>query len=125
MHRLFVFNVALKHLISRRCLLVAVEHDQCAATQECHAVDTEHNTPPRHSTQTQGRLVLYENINAYIINTYVPHEVKYQRALVKRIPLIWNVTLEFTTTHFNVLSQTRSGNPSPTFLTYNRERSTL
>ena len=33
-------------------------------------------------------------------------------------PLMWNVTLEFTTTHFNVLGQTRLGNPSPTFNTH-------
>ena len=30
-------------------------------------------------------------------------------------PLIWNVTLEYTTTHFNFLGETRPGNPSPTF----------
>ena len=30
---------------------------QCAATQECHAADTGHDTPPRHSIQTQGRPV--------------------------------------------------------------------
>ena len=28
--------------------------------------------------------------------------------------LMWNVTLEYTTTHLNTLGQTRSGNPSPT-----------
>ena len=31
--------------------------------------------------------------------------------------MMWNVTLKYKTTHFNVLSQTRSGNPSPTSLT--------
>ena len=35
-------------------------------------------------------------------------------------PLIWNVTLEYTTTHFNVLGQTRPGNPSPTLHTHQR-----
>ena len=35
-------------------------------------------------------------------------------------PLIWNVTLEYTITHFNVLGQTRPGNPSPTFHTHQR-----
>ena len=35
--------------------------------------------------------------------------------------LMWNVTLEYTTTHFNVLGQTRSGNPSPTFHTQQRK----
>ena len=31
---------------------------------------------------------------------------------------MWNVTLEYTATHFNVLGQTRPGNPSPTFHTH-------
>ena len=35
-------------------------------------------------------------------------------------PLTWNVTLEYTTTHSNVLGQTRSGNHSPIFHTYQR-----
>ena len=35
-------------------------------------------------------------------------------------PLMWNVTLEYTTTHFNVLGETRPGNPSPTFHTHQR-----
>ena len=32
-------------------------------------------------------------------------------------PLVWNVTLEYIATHFNVLGETRPGNPSPTFHT--------
>ena len=32
-------------------------------------------------------------------------------------PLMWNVTLEYTATHFNVLGETRPGYPSPTFHT--------
>ena len=35
-------------------------------------------------------------------------------------PLMWNVTLEYTATHFNVLGETRPGNPSPTFHTQQR-----
>ena len=31
--------------------------DQCAATQICHAADTGHDTPPRHSIQKRGRPV--------------------------------------------------------------------
>ena len=31
--------------------------------------------------------------------------------------LMWNVTLEYTATHFNVLGETRPWNPSPTFHT--------
>ena len=39
-------------------------------------------------------------------------------------PSMWNVTLEYTATHFNVLGETRPGNPSPTFHTHTSERST-
>ena len=35
-------------------------------------------------------------------------------------PFTWNVTLEYTATHFNVLGETRPGNPSPTFHTHQR-----
>ena len=35
-------------------------------------------------------------------------------------PLMWNVTLEYTITHFNVLGETRPENPSPTFHTHQR-----
>ena len=47
-----MLNVLL--LVLRRCLAVAYV-DQCAATQKCDATDTGHDTPPRHSIQTQGR----------------------------------------------------------------------
>ena len=33
-------------------------------------------------------------------------------------PSMWNVTLEYTATHFNVLGETRPGNPSQTFHTH-------
>ena len=35
-------------------------------------------------------------------------------------PLMWNVTLEYTATYFNVLGETRPGNPSPSFHTHQR-----
>ena len=35
-------------------------------------------------------------------------------------PLMWNITLDYTITHFNVLGQTRPGNPFPTFHTHQR-----
>ena len=35
-------------------------------------------------------------------------------------PSMWNVTLEYTATHFNVLGETRPGNPFPTFHTHQR-----
>ena len=37
-----------------------------------------------------------------------------------RYPLLWNVTLEYTATHFNVLGWTPPGNPSPIFHTHQR-----
>ena len=35
-------------------------------------------------------------------------------------PFMWNVTLEYAATHFNVLGETRPGNSSPTFHTLQR-----
>ena len=35
-----------------------------------------------------------------------------------RYPLMWNVTPEYTATHFNVLGKTRPGNSSPIFDTH-------
>ena len=51
---LFGFNVAFKHLRSYRdgACLQQWYVEQCATTQECHAPDTGHDTPPRHSIQT-------------------------------------------------------------------------
>ena len=37
--------------------------DQCVATQECHAADTGHDTPPHHSIQTQSRPVAVLSID--------------------------------------------------------------
>ena len=36
-------------------------------------------------------------------------------------PSMWSITLEYTATHFNVLGETRPGNPSPTFHTHHRK----
>ena len=55
-----LFNVAFKYLTSYLddpCLQQWY-FDQCAATQECHAADTGHDTPPRHSIQTRGQPVV-------------------------------------------------------------------
>ena len=41
-----------------RCTLT-----QYAATQEYHAADTGHDTPPRHSIQTRGRSVAVLSID--------------------------------------------------------------
>ena len=40
-------------------------------------------------------------------------------------PLIWNITLEYTTTQFYVLGQTQSGNPSPTFQTHKQKLNSM
>ena len=75
--------------------------DQCAATQECHAVDTGHDTPPRHSVY------------------------RHRTNLSLRYPFMWNVTVKYTTTHFDVLCQTQSINLSTTFHTYQRTFTSL
>ena len=67
-----------------------------SGTEECNAADTGHDTHP----------VTVHGCGADMWLCY---------------PLMWNVTLEYTTAHFNVLGQTRSGNPSPTFHTHHRK----
>ena len=50
-----------------------------------------------------------------------PHPVTVYRNgadLTLCYPLMWNVTLEYTATHFNVVNQTRPENPPPTFDTH-------
>ena len=49
------FNVTFKHLRSycNGACLYQWYFDQFPAIQECHAADTGHDTPPRHSIQTQ------------------------------------------------------------------------
>ena len=52
-----------------------------------------------------------------------PHPVTVYRHVANLslcYPSMWNVTLEYTATHFNVLGETRPGNPSPTFHTHQR-----
>ena len=62
---LFGFNVSFKHLRSYRndAYLQQCYFDQCAATQECHAANTGHDTPSRHSIQTRGRPVVVLSID--------------------------------------------------------------
>ena len=58
-----------------------------------------------------------------------PHPVTVYRHMTMSLchPLMWNATLEYTTTHFNVLGQavTRPRNPPSTFHTHTSGRSTL
>ena len=58
-------NIALKDLRSYRngAYLKQWYFDQCAATHECHAADTGHDTPSRHSIQTKGRPVVVLSID--------------------------------------------------------------
>ena len=59
------FNITFKHLRSYRggAILLQWHFDQCAATQECHATDTGHDTPSSHSIQTRGRPVVVLSID--------------------------------------------------------------
>ena len=92
------FNIAFKPLTSYRVSTCLQQwfFDQCAAAQECHATDTGHDTRPCHSIQSQGRPVAVLSID------------------MERHTGIHNY-------HFNVLGQTRSGNPSLTFHTHPSE----
>ena len=54
----------------------------------------------------------------------IPHPVtvyRHRADLSLCYPLMWNVTLEYTSTHFNILGQTLSGNPSATFHSHQRK----
>ena len=89
----FGFNVALKtsEVISRRHLLVTV-------------VLPHRNAMPQTQDMTPHPVTVY--IHAADLSLCYP--------------LMWNVTLEYTATHFNVLGETRPGNLSPTFHTHQR-----
>ena len=54
-----------KHLRAYRdgAILLQWHFDQCATTQKCHATDTGHDTPSRHSIQTQGPPVVVLSID--------------------------------------------------------------
>ena len=74
--------------------------DQCAATQECQL---------RTQDMTLHPVTVFRH-GADLSLCY---------------PLMWNVTLEYTATHFNVLGETRPRYPSPRASTHTSERSTL
>ena len=74
---------------------------------------------PTCSSGTLTNVLSHRNAMPQIQNM-TPHPVTVYRHgadLSLCYPLMWNVTLEYTTTHCNVLGQTRQGNPSPTFHT--------
>ena len=57
-------------------------------------------------------MLLIQDMTSHPVTVY-----RHRANLSLCYPFMWNVTLEYTTTHFNVLGQTRFGNPSPTFHT--------
>ena len=92
---LFGFNVAFKHLRSY--------HD---AVPACSSGTLTNVLPQRNAMpQTQ-------DMTPYPVTVY-----RHGADLSLCYPLMWNVTLEYTATHFNVLGKIRPGNPSPTLHT--------
>ena len=94
----FGFNVALKHLRSYN------------------------TTVPACSSDTLTNVLPHRNAMPQTQDT-TPHPVTVNRHgadLSLCYPLMWNVTLEYTATHCNVLGETRPGNPSPIFHTHQR-----
>ena len=77
------------------------------------------STVPACSSGTLTNVLPHRNAMPQTQNT-TPHPVTVYRHgadLSLCYPLMWNVTLEYTATHFNILGKTRPGNPSPTFHT--------
>ena len=70
---MYEFNVAFKHkVISRRCLLLAVVFE-CAATQECHAANTGHDTHPITVYRHRAVAVLSIDVERHTgIHSYAP-----------------------------------------------------
>ena len=79
-------------------------------------------TVPACSSGTLTNVLPYRNAMPQTQDT-TPHPVTVYRHgadMSLCYPFMWNVTLEYTATHFNVLGVTRPGNPSPTFHTHQR-----
>ena len=79
-------------------------------------------TVPACSSGTLTNVLPHRNAMPQTQDT-TPHPVTVYRHganLSLCYPSMWNVTLEYTATHFNVLGETRPGNPSPTFHTHQR-----
>ena len=79
-------------------------------------------TVPACSNGTLTNVLPHRNAMPQTQDT-TPHPVTVYRQganLSLCYPLMWYVTLEYTATHFNVLGETRPGNPSPTFHTHQR-----
>ena len=79
-------------------------------------------TVPACSSGTLTNVLPHRNAMPQTQDT-TPHPVTVYRHganLSLCYPSMWNVTLEYTATHFNVLGETRPGNPSSTFHTHQR-----
>ena len=79
-------------------------------------------TVPACSSGTLTNVLPHRNAMPQTQDT-TPHPVTVYRHganLSLCYPSMWNVTLEYTATHFNVLGETRPGNPSLTFHTHQR-----
>ena len=79
-------------------------------------------TVPACSSGTLTNVLPHRNAMPQTQDT-TPHPVTVYRHganLSLCYPSMWNVTLEYTATHFNVLGETRPGNHSPTFHTHQR-----
>ena len=68
--------------------------------------DKGHDIPPCHNIQTQ-------DMTSHPVTVY-----RHGADLSLCYPLMWITHAKYTTTHFNVLGETQSGNPSPTFHTH-------
>ena len=78
------------------------------------------STVPTCSSGTLTNVLPHRNTMS---QTPYPVTVYRHRAnLLLYYPLMWNVTLDYTTTHFNVLGQTRSVNASLTFQTHHQSQ---
>ena len=78
-------------------------------------------TVPACSSGTLTNVLLHRNAMPQT-QDMTPHPVTVyrHRTDLTYYPSMWNITLEYTTTHFNVLGQIRSGNHSQTFHTHQR-----
>ena len=78
------------------------------ATVPACSPDTLINVPPSRNAMPQTQDTTHHPVTVY----------RYEADLSLCFPLMWNVTLEYTSTHFNVLGQTRPENPTPTLHTH-------
>ena len=128
------FHVCILHILNKRCSkFVEFEANCSGLVQEmrlfvCLGLTSLWNiwghimTVPACSSGTLTNVPPHRNAMPQTQDT-TPHPVtvfRHGADLSLCYPLMWNVTLEYTATHFNVLGETQPGNPSPTFHTHQR-----